>query len=297
MRAGMADDRGGRLEKTPEIVDGLEFWKMSGSGNDFILIDDRRGSMTSEGWSRIAERICRRGTSVGADGMIIVQASQSVDFSWIFLNADGSEAEMCGNGARCVARFAFLKGFAGEDLCFSGRAGIINARIRGATVRVDMPDPTGPRAEAGLTVDGGDFLVNDMDTGVPHAVIFMPSTDAVDVESIGQQIRWNKRYEPQGTNVDFVEVSGGRSLRLRTFERGVEAETLACGTGAVAAALVSASKDLTKLPSEVETRSGEILTVDAGGRDGGRYERVTLEGGTRVAYVGRLHAESFATSQ
>ncbi|MFC1888575.1 diaminopimelate epimerase [Thermodesulfobacteriota bacterium] len=293
----MADERGGRLGGAMEIVDGLEFWKMSGSGNDFILIDDRRGSMTSEGWSHIAERTCRRGASVGADGMIVVQASQSADFSWIFLNADGSEAEMCGNGARCVARFAFLKGFAGESLCFSGRVGIINARVMGSSVRVDMPDPTGPRPEAGLTVDGGAFMVNDMDTGVPHAVVFVSSTDAMDVESIGQQIRWNERYAPKGTNVDFVEVMGGNLIRLRTFERGVEAETLACGTGAVAAALVSASKDLTKLPSEVETRSGEKLTVDAGGRNGGRYERVTLEGGTRVAYVGRLHAESFAASQ
>lgn len=293
----MADDGAGRLEGTPESIEGHEFWKMSGSGNDFIMIDDRRGSRDSATWSRIAGRICRRGTSVGADGLIVVQDSETADFSWIFLNADGSEADMCGNGARCVARFAFLKGFAGDELSFSGRIGVINARVRGASVRVDMPNPTGPKPEAALVVGGESIAVNDMDTGVPHAVVFVSSTESVDVAEIGRQIRWDKRYAPQGTNVNFVEVTGDYSLRIRTFERGVEAETLACGTGAVASALVSATKGFTTLPSDVETRSGERLIVDAGSRTTDGYGLVTLEGGTRVAYVGTLHAEAFRASQ
>jgi diaminopimelate epimerase len=272
-------------------MDQTEFWKMNGSGNDFILIDNREGEFPGESMGGLVERICRRRESVGADGVIFVQNSDRCDFSWRFFNADGGEAEMCGNGARCAARFACLTGIAGPEMSFETQAGPVRAEVKGRAVKVLLPrsfrvdlDVEMPVGEVWKTAD----FVN---TGVPHTVMRVDDLAHCPVVELGRMIRNHSLFAPAGTNADFITVTGSDALEIRTYERGVEDETLACGTGAVAAALVSAVRGLVGSPVRVRTRGGEELLVHFEER-GGAFERVWLEGGTSIVYRARLDPEA-----
>jgi diaminopimelate epimerase len=271
-------------------MDKLIFVKMSGSGNDFIMVDNRDGRLDME--PRIlAERTCRRRVSVGADGLILVEPSSVADFRMRIFNADGSEAEMCGNGGRCVARFAEMLGIAGPDMAFETLAGIIRAWVDGSRVRLQISRPQGIRLHQSIDVDGVAHEVHSINTGVPHAVLFSTDLEAVQIRTLGRSIRFHPAFQPAGTNVNCATVLDGHTLAIRTYERGVEDETLACGTGTVASALVAATLGLVASPVQVKVRSGETLTVSFAG-NGPEYEEVFLEGEVRLVYQGELMTDA-----
>ncbi|MEF3167911.1 MAG: diaminopimelate epimerase [Deltaproteobacteria bacterium] len=266
---------------------GLVFTKMHGGGNDFILIDNRTG-VVGEDAAGLARMLCRRKFSVGADGLILIEPSNTADFRWRFYNADGSEAEMCGNGARCAARFAYLSGIAGPRLRFETQAGLIHGEVTDGRVRIGLSPPQNLVCDIIISVDGKPIKVHHVNTGVPHTILLTDDLDTAPVRELGRAIRFHERFAPAGTNVNFVQVFHPHSIRIRTYERGVEDETLACGTGAAASAIVTSHLSLTKSPVSVLTQGGEELTVHfTTGRDG-RIEEVLLEGDAVRVYTGRI---------
>jgi diaminopimelate epimerase len=273
-------------------MDQVPFTKMSGSGNDFILIDNRSRVLQESKIAAFIAGVCRRRLSAGADGVILIEASETADFRWRFFNSDASPAEMCGNGARCAARFAFLQGICGARLRFETGAGLVEARVEGMRVKVKMPDPQDLRLDFRVDLASGPLTVSSVDTGVPHAVVLTDGLEGVDVAGIGREIRFHPQFAPAGTNADFIcrEPSGG--IAVRTYERGVEGETLACGTGAVAGALVAAGKLGLASPVSVRTAGGERLTVYFESRSG-FYRDVYQEGDARLIYTGVLHPEAW----
>jgi len=269
------------------IQTGIPFYKMSGSGNDFIIVDNRGGVVDEGNLSQWIASICRRKFSVGADGVILLEASERADFKWRFFNADGGEAEMCGNGGRCAARLAYLKGIAGPRLSFETKSGVIRAEVIGGRVKLEMPDPTAPELDYPLKVKEETFTVSSITVGVPHAVTWVTDLETSPVFRMGQAIRSHQRYAPAGTNVNFVEQLDDGAFAIRTYERGVEDETLACGTGSVATALIAAAKGMAASPTVLHTRGGEALKVYFE-RSGDDFRSVFLEGEARVIYEGRL---------
>ena len=273
-------------------MDNIEFWKMNGSGNDFILIDNRDGQVREEEMGRLVERACRRRESVGADGVIFVAPSDQYDFNWRYFNADGGEVEMCGNGGRCVARFAYLKGIAGDKMTFGTKVGPISAEVEDRIVRVLMPDPTNLRIGIDLPLEAGWESVDFINTGVPHVVIQVKDLDEHPIFDQGRAIRYDSLFSPEGTNANFIKISGPDQIDIRTYERGVEDETLACGTGSIAAALIADVKGLVKSPVIVKTRGGESLKIYFK-RVGDGFSEVYLEGNTTLVYKGRLQNAEF----
>jgi diaminopimelate epimerase len=269
----------------------IEFWKMNGSGNDFILIDNMDGKINAEDMGRVGERICRRRESVGADGIIYVIRSERYDFAWRYFNADGGEVEMCGNGGRCVARFAHLKGIAGPKMTFETLAGPIEAEVTGRVVKELMPDPTGMELDIGLAPDSSWRSVDYVNTGVPHVVAHVDDLEDYPVFEKGRAIRYHEKFSPAGTNANFVKMIDAESIIVRTYERGVEDETLACGTGAIASTLVGAARGKVRSPVRVRTWGGEDLIIHFE-RDGHEFKRVWLEGNTAIAYVAELNEEA-----
>jgi diaminopimelate epimerase len=269
----------------------IEFWKMNGSGNDFILIDNRNGQIKDEEMGRLVERACRRRESVGADGVIFITGSEKCDFGWKYLNADGGEVEMCGNGARCVSRFAFLKGIAGPEMTFETLAGPVSAEVKGRVVKVLMPKPSGLLMDVDITFQEGWKIVDFVNTGVPHVVIGVDDLSNHPVKEQGRYIRYHNRFSPGGTNADFMKVTGPGQLEMRTYERGVEDETLACGTGAIACALVASIRGLATPPVKVRTRGGEDLTIHFV-CTGNSFDQVWLEGNTAIVYQAQLNREA-----
>ena len=241
----------------------LPFVKMSGAGNDFVLIDDRAGVLGA-GRAALARRICRRRLGVGADGLILIEpAGGAADFAMRYLNADGSEGAQCGNGTRCAAVFARDIGAAGARQRIATPAGVLRAEILGdgnpLRVRVEVARP-GPLRRVRLPgLPGGEADLFSVEVGVPHAVEVVADPDAVEVERRGRAIRRHPEF-PMGANANFIALAPGE-IRLRTFERGVEAETLACGTGATAAALVAHREFGWPPEVRVRVRSGETLRI------------------------------------
>ncbi len=270
----------------------IPFMKMSGSGNDFILVDHRKPLLQEDRVKEFVRRVCRRRVSVGADGLILIEGSKRADFKWRFYNADGSEAEMCGNGGRCAARFAYLKGIAGPSLKFETLAGILSARVNGKKVNLEMTKPFDLKLDQTISIDGMERNFSSINTGVPHAVIFVEDLEGMDIVRIGRAIRYHSFFAPSGTNADFVRVEKGSLLSIRTYERGVEDETLACGTGAVASALIAASKGLAKSPVTIQTRGGEILTVSFE-VEAEEVKRVFFEGDVHIIYEAEMWEEAY----
>jgi diaminopimelate epimerase len=270
----------------------IDFFKMSGSGNDFILIDNRDQSLSVGNLPEFVRKVCERKVSVGADGLIIIERSERVDFQWRFFNADGSEVDMCGNGGRCAARYAFIKGIAGEKLSFETRAGIIDAEIKGDIVKLKLTDPHSLQANLSIPVEGQLLEISRINTGVPHVVHFVNDLDLFDVFHVGRILRYHEQFQPEGTNANFVEIVDKGSIRVRTYERGVEDETLACGTGAVASALISSWKGLIESPVNVRVRSGETLKIYFQKTEIG-FREIYLEGKTTMVYEGRIWDEAY----
>lgn len=294
------------------MISKIPFIKMTGSGNDFILIDNRKGIIPPEKAPEFARKACRHKLSVGADGLILIENDPEVDFSWRFFNADGSEAEMCGNGSRCAARFAVLSGIVkGSPMVFRTGAGLIRAELTtDKRVKVQIPGVRELKLNLKLSLEGLDVLektfipsadkaarvinVHFANTGVPHVVVLCESReelDKVDVVKLGRFIRFHPDFAPRGTNVNFAWVKNEGEVFVRTYERGVEDETLACGTGSIASAVISAALGKTLSPVSVHTRGGEVLRVFFSG-ESENFSEVFLEGQALVVYEGMLWDET-----
>ena len=263
------------------------FWKMHGAGNDFILIDDRDLTFPAGNTGAIA-RVSVRRTGVGCEGVILIQPSQKADFRMRFFNPDGNEVEMCGNGARCVASLAHQIGVASSPMTIDTVAGVLTADLVGEQVRLHMTDPHGWRMGQEMVVGGLLRSYGFVNTGVPHAVLECDDIERCDVQALGSEIRHHANFAPQGTNANFFVITGGSSLSIRTYERGVEDETLACGTGIVATALIEARSGRVEMPVVVSARGGYELTVDGRLTDDGA-ESVTLLGPAQMVFQGTVH--------
>ncbi len=264
----------------------LHFTKMSGAGNDFVVVENMNGELLCNK-DALAVALCSRHTGIGADGLLVLERSPRADFFMSYYNADGSYGGMCGNGGRCVARYAYVSGIAGPDMIFEALDHLYAAQVVGNDVRLQMKDPShftnGIRLSDSLLTVDGDFV----DTGAPHFVIEQRSLDNVDVSTIGRTIRFHSAFAPQGCNVDFVERLHDGVVAIRTYERGVEAETLACGTGCVAAAVVLSRRYGWHSPVTLRVRSGEEVRVYF------RYDKedwsdVFLEGSAHFVFRGAL---------
>lgn len=270
----------------------IPFVKMQGSGNDFILIDNRPHHLDPSKVGDIVPLVCRRAQSVGADGLILLEDSDRADFRWHFFNADGSRAEMCGNGSRCAARWAHILGIAPAELEFESDVGVIAAEVKGRRVKIRLTEPTSIKWDVKIVVDGRNLHLHTLNTGVPHAVEFVDELDGCDVVKIGRGVRQHAHFEPAGTNMNFAKVIDRRHIAIRTYERGVEEETLACGTGAVASALASSKLGHTESPVGVLTQSGETLQISFQ-KSGDRYSEVCMEGDTALVYEGSMNEEAW----
>lgn len=275
----------------------LEFTKMHGAGNDFVVLDNRFYSFADGELSDLAGRLCRRRFGVGADGLLALSNPRSAEaaFRMVYYNADGSRGSMCGNGARCLVRFAVEAGIRKPAVRFETDDGFASAETDPddpSRVKLFLPDPTEYAERTGVAVPAAAGATSDIariDTGVPHAVCFVGSVDEVPVAAVGSVIRHDSHFA-QGANVDFVETVGAGApsrIRVRTFERGVEAETLACGTGAVASAVTAwLTGRVKKLPVEVDMPGGRLL-VGFEPKAGGVAD-VYLEGPAEVVFRGSL---------
>jgi diaminopimelate epimerase len=268
---------------------------MTGSGNDFILIDNRSGMIDADRCRDLVRMSCRHKFSVGADGLILIENDPEVDFRWRFFNADGSEAEMCGNGARCAARFAYLNGIVDKsNMAFRTLAGVIEAEILGERVRIQTTPPRDLMLNLTVQSDGRTFLVHFINTGVPHVVVVLNSVADLEITEVfrwGRALRYHDHFQPAGTNVNFIAVRDNQHLVVRTYERGVEDETLACGTGAIASALIAAAHQRVTAPTQVQTHSQETLTIHFR-QQGLEFTDVRLEGAAKVVYEARLWDET-----
>ncbi len=264
----------------------LRFTKMNGAGNDFILIDNRAGDVHLDR-SQIAH-LCDRHRGIGADGILLLEkATNHADFRMRYFNADGGEAEMCGNGARCFARFANQVAEAQTKISFETPAGVISAELVGDLVTLQMTKPNDLRLDIELPVANENKTVHFINSGVPHVVIPIPRIDDVDVRREGSAIRHHKMFSPKGANVNFIEKRGPNSIAIRTYERGVEDETLACGTGIVASALIFAANENTNGPITVIARGGDELRVGFE-KIGNQFRNVTLTGPAEFVFEGTV---------
>ncbi|HID95448.1 MAG TPA: diaminopimelate epimerase [Candidatus Latescibacteria bacterium] len=264
----------------------LKFTKMTGAGNDFIVFDSRDGKIP-EDRSEFVRRICQRRLSIGADGVLIVEASDKADFKMRYYNADGGEAEMCGNGGRCVSRYAYLKKIAPRKMTFETIAGLHYSEVVGEDVRLRMLDPHDINLRFGIELNEEEVTVNFANTGVPHVVLFVDNVSSVDVRTLGERIRNHKKFMPEGTNANFVQIIDPNHIKVRTYERGVEGETLACGTGVVAAAVIGGLLGRLKSPAEALTQSGITLKVHFDIIDNS-VKNVFLEGDAKIIFEGVL---------
>mgnify|MGYP001399753649 CR=1 FL=1 len=274
----------------------IEFYKLEASGNDFILIDAYRIKGKKINYKAFARKICQRKNSIGADGLLVIDKSKKARFKMRIFNADGSEAEMCGNGSRCAALWAALncacKGKRKREFDFETIAGLIKAKVtpRKNTAKVQMVDPFNLKLNIALAVLGRRVRVNFINTGVPHVVVFVQGLAKINVDEIGRAIRFHSKFAPAGANVNFVELMSKDTISVRTYERGVEAETDSCGTGSVAAAIISGFKlksDLNKFSLKVKTKGKDTLKIYYS-RNKNKVSEVFLEGQAHLVYKGSI---------
>ncbi|QBG46296.1 diaminopimelate epimerase [Verrucomicrobia bacterium S94] len=256
----------------------IPFHKMQGAGNDFMVIDDS-GLQFPLADTEFIRRIAARRTGVGCDGILLIQPSETADFRMRFINPDGGEVDMCGNGARCIARRAYDLGIVSPEMVFDTGAGRVEARVLDEQVRVGLTEPEDLR----LGLDAGlDRPVDFINTGVEHAVVWVDAPAETDVSVLGEKIRYHQLFMPRGTNADFAKVEPDGSITLRTYERGVEAETLACGTGAAAVGLIGAERGWVSLPVRVHCAGGYDLVIDL------FCGKVTLTGDAEYVFEGTV---------
>lgn len=275
----------------PGKQDPLTFTKMAGGGNDFVVIDNRGPRIADA--AELARRICTRALSVGADGLILVEHSARATFRMRYYNSDGSLAAFCANGTRCAARFAFINVIAGKKMTIETDAGIVGAEIGdGGSVTLALPPPHAFRPQRPLPLGASVIQGSSITVGVPHYVVFVRGDVwPHDIVALGRAIRMHDALQPEGANANFVSVRDEHAIDVRTYERGVEGETLSCGSGVVASAVTSALFGKVKSPVAVLTRSGITLEVSFQLRDG-HAEEVRLRGDARVIYRATLTPET-----
>lgn len=271
----------------------IPFVKASGAGNDFIIIDNRQSILPLEE-KEFVRRICRPKLSIGADGVLLLENSASADFKMRYFNADGSEAATCGNGGRCIASYAFVMGIAKQKMSFETLAGIHKAEVIKNLVKLEMVDPAQVQLSFMLPLNDQEYGVSFINTGVPHVVMLISDIKNVNVKELGSKIRNHRKFSPEGTNVNFVQIIDEKNLLLRTYERGVEDETLACGTGTVAAACITALLGKVKPPVNVHTQGGDILKVYFDLSDF-NITNIFLEGEAKIIYEGKLWDDGWET--
>lgn len=269
----------------------FKFTKMSASGNDFIVIDNRENQISdiSSQMSEFVRKVCKRKLGVGADGLLLIEKSSKADFKMRVFNPDGGEVEMCGNGARCIALYINAKCKMQNAKCkIETKAGVLKAEvISNNRVRLKMGSPTNPRLNFNLLVNDREYEVHSINTGVPHVVLFVEDLEKAGVKELGKRIRYHREFAPEGTNVNFIKVRDKNSIDIRTYERGVEDETLACGTGACASAIVSHLLGRTKVPTKMYTKSGSILTIYFDSSNS-QITNLYLEGDAEIIYQGEI---------
>ena len=268
------------------ITLGREFYKMSGSGNDFVFVDTRQGPAGPLATPEVVGAICSRGTGIGADGVCFLEASKKAAVRLIYLNADGSRADLCGNATLCTARLSRELGIvAAGEFQIETDYGVLAARFRGQNPEIDLLPVQDVRPDAGIPLGSGERRMGFALAGVPHLVIPVDDLESVDVVGRGRPLRSHASLKA-GANVNFVQEAGDGSFRYRTYERGVEAETLACGTGAVATAVLLTTWGLAGESVHLVTRSGKDLTVRLHGPSDSQTP--SLSGEARLVYRGQF---------
>jgi len=270
------------------------FYKYSGHGNDFVIVDNWNGEVPEKDMGKIAKLMCRPKFGVGADGAVfIIPGPDDVDFAWRFFNSDGSEADMCGNASRCTAHLASTLGIAPNEMSFKTKAGVIEATVADRQVKVQLPKIGRPEGAALVEAEGVSLTYHRLNVGVPHAAAWVEDLDNLNVFKVGRGVRRHPAFAPEGSNIDFVKILGPDRLALRTYERGVEDETLACGTGAVAAAMLAAAQGLVTAKSIVcQTRGGEELIVSYEG-PADNPDKIFLEGKVRYLFSAQVESDLF----
>ncbi len=265
----------------------IPFYKMVASGNDFVVIDNRAQVITNP--TGFAREICRLHQGAGADGLLLFEKSKQANFKMRIINPDGSEAAACGNGFRCIALYAHEVLKYSSRMLFESGSGLIEGEVgAGGTVKVQLVKPRVFEMNGVLEVRGNRMHYAFLDTGVPHVVIFVEELSKIDVFETGKAIRHHGHFQPFGTNVNFVEVKNKKEIAVRTYERGVENETLACGTGSTASAVISVSKGYVTSPVTVLTQSGEKLKIEIA-QKGEEITKVFLEGKAQFVYEGKYY--------
>ena len=268
------------------IPHGRQFWKMSGSGNDFLFFDARIDPPGAFATPEVIDRMCARATGVGADGVVFIQSDATEAFRIRYFNRDGSLAELCGNASLCSARLATELGVVDRaGFRFATDAGVISARFVGDEPEIDLQPTTGLRADAGIKLAAGERQIGFADTGVPHLVVLVDDVESVDIAGRGRELRFDQSL-PDGANVNFVSKIDGGLWRMRTYERGVEGETLACGTGTVAVGVLLEAWGLSGSETKLRSQSGRVLTATV--RHDGAQIRPSLQGEARVVFTGEL---------
>lgn len=267
----------------------LSFLKMQGSGNDFIVFDNRKNilNLTSD-W---IQQICKRRIGIGADGVIIIENSKCADFFMRIINSDGSEAEMCGNGARCAAKFATLLSIVGPKMSFETIAGLIKAEVFNHKVKISLTNPTNIKLNKNIKLENESVVVHHINTGVPHTVLISNEIKTIDIKNLGREIRFHQDFAPAGTNVNFVKIIDKENIEIRTYERGVESETLSCGTGSVAGACICYLLKQVYPPIKVKTAGGEYLVIDFQ-EENSQMVNLSMSGPVSVIYEGKIKIES-----
>jgi len=271
--------------RLPHRASPIPFTKLSATGNDFILIDNRDNILRGDEVA-LFHRLCQRRTGIGADGILLIEKNPSCDFTMRYFNADGCESEMCGNGARATAYFAFHRRLAQPTMDFEVWRQPYRATVAGKTVRLRMRKPFGLNLHPGVLEEPNMREGGFINTGVPHYVIFVDDLESVPVIALGRKYRHHDFFKPAGTNVNFVKMIGRSHLQLRTYERGVEDETLACGTGTVACAVVAHLQKEISFPVAVTTRGGDLMV-----NGDASLENLELEGEVQEVFTGCFTVE------
>jgi diaminopimelate epimerase len=273
----------------------LSFVKMNGAGNDFVVLENLDGHLKLS--PKQIAHLCDRHRGVGADGVLIVESPLrgGVDFRMRYYNSDGGEAEMCGNGARCFAKFSASLASSVEpaqSVRFETQAGVIAADLLAdGTVQLAMSEPHSFQEPAFLTCNGKRCEVFFLNTGVPHTVVFVDDVEAVDVQQDGAALRYHEHFAPAGTNVNFVQAEAPGKLIVRTYERGVEGETLACGTGVTASALLHHTRTNSPSPVAVKVCGGDTLEVGFVPQARGTFTDVMLRGPAEITFRGEIEID------
>ncbi len=266
------------------------FAKYVGCGNDFILFDNRKNTFPAD-HSLLIQKLCHRQWGIGADGVVLLENSCQADFRMRIFNCDGYEAEMCGNGIRCLMKFIQELGFTHSSYCIETMQRILSVSLQDAEVCVEMGDPCCLQWNIAISYEDQSYSLHYLDTGVPHAVLFVENVEACHLEQLALPIRHHPLFAPKGTNVNIAQRISEQKIKIRTYERGVERETLACGTGATAVALAAAYQYELKSPVLIQTLSQETLKIEFCLYQE-MFSHVTMTGPAYFIYGGQIQKNS-----